>query len=265
MPTIQSAGATIHYRDEGHGSPVLLLHAFPLESRQYQPQLDALSRKYRFIVPDHRGFGKSSLPKNGAATEMEQIADDAIAILDALAIDEAVIGGTSMGGYATMALLRKHRRRARALVLIDTQLGADDPAGKAKREEMARSTLERGVDDLVEAFAPRLLAPSPSAEVKAKVEALIRGNTREGCAAGLRGLALRTDSRDILAAYDGPALVVVGAEDQITPVAKAEEIARAVRGSKLVLIPSAGHLSNLEAPAAFNRALDDFLSTIAKG
>src|SRR3982074_1233118 len=95
---------SIHYLDEGKGLPVLLLHAFPLNSLSFRPQVQALSSKYRLIVPDQRGFGKSSL--GSGPTEMSALARDALALLDHLKISSAVIGGVSMGGYASMALLR---------------------------------------------------------------------------------------------------------------------------------------------------------------
>src|SRR5262245_44606987 len=102
MPSISVDGVDIFYRDEGRGMPVLLLHAFPLTHQLFDAQVAALSSKYRFITPDHRGFGKSGLGKG--PTEMSRLARDAIAILNALSIPRAVIGGVSMGGYTTMAI-----------------------------------------------------------------------------------------------------------------------------------------------------------------
>lgn len=262
MPAIRRDGVTLHYRDEGRGPPLLLLHAFPLESEQYLPQIEALASKHRIIAPDHRGFGQSTLAAGAHATEMSELADDAVAILDELGIRQAVIGGVSMGGYATMALLRKHEVRARALVLIDTQQSADVEATKKWREETALATIAKGTSALVEAFLPKLIAPSASPELKAKVEAMIRAGSPAGGAAALRGMALRPASDDVLARFTRRALVIVGEEDVLTPPAKAEDIARTVASSKLVRIPNVGHLSNLEAPEAVNRALRDFLASL---
>src|SRR5688572_1801209 len=121
MPTLQHDGVTLHYRDEGQGRAVLLLHAFPLSSGSFWPQLEVLSAKYRLIVPDHRGFGRSGTGKG--PTEMSRIARDALAILDALKISRAIVGGVSMGGYAAMALTREDPGRVEGLVLADTQAG----------------------------------------------------------------------------------------------------------------------------------------------
>lgn len=264
MPAFTSFdGASIFYRDEGRGMPVLLLHAFPLSSEQYAPQLAALSSKYRIIAPDHRGFGASGLAGKGPS-EMSVLARDAIALLNHLEISRAVIGGVSMGGYATMALLRENSSRARAIVLIDTTMAADDEAGKARREETARNAEARGMSVLVEAFLPRLIAASATPEVRASVEAMIRANKPEGAAAALRGMALRSESRDVLRAYTGPALVVVGDADVITPFEKAKEMADQLAAGKLVRISGAGHLSNLEAPAEVNRALETFLADVER-
>ncbi|MCC7381368.1 MAG: alpha/beta fold hydrolase [Deltaproteobacteria bacterium] len=263
MPTIASDGVTIHYRDEGRGPPVLLLHAFPLHAGMFDPQVAALRSKYRFILPDHRGFGRSGLGSGPA--EMSQLAKDALAVLDALQIREAVIGGVSMGGYATMALLRVAPARARAILLLDTQLSADDDAGKANREKLARDTEARGMIALVESFLPRLVAPSAAAEVKERVREMIESNRPAGGAAGLRGLALRPDSRDVLAAFKGPTLVACGALDAITGPDKARAMADLLTNARLEIIPGAGHLANLENPRDFNRTLETFLDEVTRG
>jgi pimeloyl-ACP methyl ester carboxylesterase len=263
MPTVKSDGVTIHYRDEGRGMPVLLMHAFPLSSEMFDPQVAALKSKYRFILPDHRGFGRSDVVA-GKPAEMAQLARDAIAVLNALSIPRAVIGGVSMGGYATMALLRENPERARALVLIDTQMGADDDAGKARREEVAKATEARGMSAAIEAFLPRLLSANASSELRARVTSLMQNNKPEGSAAALRGMALRPDSRDVLARYTGPALVVVGEDDVITGPDKAQQMGDLLVNAKLARISRAGHLANMEAPEEVNRTLDAFLGEVER-
>lgn len=260
MPSLTVDGVSIHYQDRGQGMPLLLFHGFPLTGDSFQPQLDALASRYRLIVPDHRGFGRSGVSDD--PLEMSRIARDGLAILDSLKILTAVVGGVSMGGYAAMALLRENPGRVRALVLIDTQVTADDEAGKRRREQTAQAVLKDGMQVLVDSMLPKLIAPAAEAKVKSAVEAMIRSNSPRGAAAALRGMALRPDSQDILARYAGPALVVVGEQDAITPPEKAQQIAKLVSGAQLVTIPGAGHLSNFEAPEAFNRALDEFLKPV---
>src|SRR5260370_32580818 len=113
-------GVSLHYLDEGEGDPILLLHAFPLNAESFRPQIDALSKRYRLLMPDHRGFGRSGLAPGQEMTEMSQLARDALALLDHLMIPTTVIGGLSMGGYAAMALLRPHPSRVRGLLLPAT-------------------------------------------------------------------------------------------------------------------------------------------------
>jgi pimeloyl-ACP methyl ester carboxylesterase len=195
-------------------------------------------------------------------TEMSRIAKDALGILDQLKIPSAVVGGVSLGGYAAMALLRQDAGRVRALILADTQVGADDEAGKLRREETARALMENGIEVLVESMLPRLLGPGASPQIRAEVAAMIRTNKPEGAAAAQRGMALRTDSRDILHRFNGPTLVVVGEQDSLTPPARAREMKQLLSAGELVEVAGAGHLANLEQPDAFNRALDSFLSRV---
>lgn len=261
MIAIADDGTRLHYLDVGKGLPVLLLHAFPLNGDSFSPQVSALSGKYRFIVPDHRGFGRSEAAQG--VSEMSRLARDGLAILDALDVRSAVVGGVSMGGYVSMALAREDPGRVKALVLADTQAVADDAAAKQRREETARLVLERGMDALVESMLPKLLAPEAKPEVKAEVERMIRSNSPGGAAAALRGMALRPDSQDILARFGNPALVLVGERDQLTPPDRARQMKELLASAELVTIPGAGHLSNLEAPEIFNRALDSFLSPLS--
>ncbi len=260
MLFITDDGVRLNYLDVGQGPPVLLLHAFPLNADSFRPQLAALSGRYRVIVPDHRGFGRSQL--GSGPTEMLRIARDALGILDLLEIRRAVIGGVSMGGYAAMALLRHDPARAQALVLIDTQARADDEAAKLRREETARAVMDKGVEVLVESMLPKLLAGEASATTRAEIAAMIRSNRPEGVAAALRGMAMRPDSKDMLARYAGPALVVVGEWDELTPLDRAQEMKALLQSAELAVLPRAGHLSNLEAPEAFNSVLEQFLSRI---
>ncbi|QRK05776.1 alpha/beta fold hydrolase [Archangium violaceum] len=258
MPTLTLDGVPLHYRDEGRGLPVLLFHAFPLNGDAYAKQVKALSERYRFIIPDIRGLGRSGVGEG--PTEMSRIAQDALALLDALKVESAVVGGVSMGGYASMALLREDAGRVRGLVLVDTQATADDEAGRARREASAQEALREGPEASVRALLPKLVATGADSEVGREVAALIRTASPAGLAAAQRGMALRPDSKDILARYAGPALVVVGEKDPITPLEKAKQMADLISGARLEVIPDAAHLPNQEQPEKFNAVLDSFLS-----
>jgi pimeloyl-ACP methyl ester carboxylesterase len=260
MPTFRHQGRTLHYLDEGAGPPVLLLHAFPLCAAMFRPQVDALGSRFRFLLPDLRGFGHSDVDPEPVT--MTDFADDALALLDHLGVEQAAVGGVSMGGYVALALLRTDPSRVRALILSDTQLLADDEAVREKREQTAQALLARGAAVLEEILLPRLLGQPAAPEVEDRVRALIRSTSARGAASATRGMAQRADARDILGRFAGPLLVMVGEKDAITPLSRAQELADRVRGAQLVQIPGAGHLPNLEAPAAFNAALERFLSAL---
>lgn len=261
MLTLAVDGIPLHYRDVGQGLPVLLLHAFSLDGSSFDPQVAALSGRYRFIVPDLRGFGQS--PLGDDPLEMRRLALDALALLDALNIDAAVVGGVSMGGYASLALLREDPGRVRGLVLADTQCNADDAAGRDKREATAQQALKEGTASVIQGLVPLLLHAGPESPVGREATRLGLSVSPQAIAAAQRGMASRLDSKDLLARYAGPTLVVVGEHDVLTPVAKAKQMADLVRGARLEIIPGAGHLANQERPEAFNTVLDTFLASLA--
>ncbi len=251
MPTIALSGRPYHFQDVGKGPPFLLLHAFPLSSSAFQTQIGALPA--RLILPDHRGFGASG-GSGPTAVTMEQYAQDALDLLDYLGIDRAVVGGVSMGGYIAMALLALAPERVAGLALLDTRADADDAAARAAREKLALSVLDEGLDGLIASMLPKLVAPGSHA--LPQVEALIREAANpEGVAAALRGMALRPERTRELAAYRGPALVLVGELDGVTNPEKAEAMVRLMPQASLVRVPDAGHLANLERPAIVNAAL----------
>jgi len=214
----------------------------------------------RLICPDHRGFGQSAL--KGPLT-MESMASDALRLLDMLEIDRAVVGGVSMGGYVSMALLRIDPSRVRGLMLVDTTALADDAAAKERREATAKNVEAQGMGELVTGLLPRLLADEAKPYVRARVETIMRSVNPAGAAAASRAMAARDDSREILARYSGPALVVVGEKDVITPLERAKQMVELMPKAKLVTVPGAGHLSNVEAPQAFNQALGEFVAGLA--
>ncbi len=260
MPTLNRGAFTLSFLDEGSGPALLLLHAYPLRAEMFRPQIDALKGRYRVIAPDHRGFGSSGLPPGAAASTMDELAADALAVLDALELPSAVVGGVSMGGYAALALLRRDAGRVRGLVLMDTQVLADDEAARSRREQAARAALERGMAAVRDAMLDKLLAPGAPAALRGLVERMILENRPEGAAAAQRGMAERLDGKDLLARYAGPALVLVGEQDGITPPEKARQMAELLRSGPEVVIPGAGHLASLEASGEVNRVLAAFLA-----
>ncbi len=253
MPTVIISGAKLFYRDEGEGQPLLLIHAFPLNSMMWESQIAALAPSMRVIAPDLPGFGHSNYASGDSS--LDRYADTLISLLDHLEIDHAAIAGLSMGGYTALALLRRHPQRISALVLADTKAGADSDEAKAKRAENAEIAMSQGQAALAERLLPTLLSPAAPAQLIDQVRELIRANSREGIAAALRAMARRPDSSDLLAGITVPTAVIVGERDTVTPLAEAEKLVAAIPGASLSVIPGAGHLSNLEQPEAFNQAL----------
>jgi len=251
------------YDVQGEGPPLLFLHAFPLRAAQWDPQVAALRAQHQVIRFDDRGFG-SSAPGDGLLT-MERIADDAAALLDHLGIGRAIVCGLSMGGYAAFAMVRRHADRLRALVLADTRAAADTPEGRQSRAALAEQVRREGAVAAADAFLPKLLGETTKRErpqVTARVREIILGNPPRGIADALAGLAARADSTGTLREIRVPTLVMCGDEDSLTPPADSEALHRGIAGSRLVLLPRAGHLSNLEDADAFNRALLEFLGQV---
>jgi 3-oxoadipate enol-lactonase len=253
-------GIEIAYTDAGSGPVVVLLHGFPFDRSMWRGQVEKLSDRFRVIAPDLRGHGGTTVTR-GPST-MEEMADDVAALLDELNVPRAVLCGLSMGGYVALAFFRSHPERVRALVLADTRPRADAEEARRTREQNALRALDEGMAPIVDAMLPKLLSPRTrecAPEVVARVREMMLGMNAEGAAAALRGMALRRDQTDTLSKVDVPTLIVVGSEDAVTPPSDAEAMSALIEGSRLVRVEGAGHVSNVERPEEFDRALAEFL------
>ena len=248
------------YTDAGVGRPIVLIHGYPFNRTLWNEQVAALSNSYRVIVPDLRGFGESDA-SNGPAT-MNRLAQDVAQLMDHLEITRAVVGGLSMGGYVALAFYKLFPSRVRALILADTRAQADTEEAKQTRAQQAEKALSEGMAGIADAMLPKLLTPetvSKRPEIVKRVRDMMLKTKPEGAAAALLGMAERDDQTELLPRITSKTLVVVGAEDAITPVADSEKMHNAIAGSRLVVLESAGHVSNLERTEKFNEALMDFL------
>jgi pimeloyl-ACP methyl ester carboxylesterase len=255
---------TTRYLEAGAGWPVVLIHAFPLNADMWRPQLERVPQGWRFIAPDLRGFGPAGAEAAPEAATVDDYGRDVGVLLDQLAIDCATIGGLSMGGYVTFAMLRQSPERFTALFLADTKSAADTPDGRAGRRTMIELVRASGPSAVADQMLPKLLSEATRRtrpEVEAQVRQMIESTSTPGIVAALEALSNRPDSTPDLAGVKRPALIVVGAEDALTPVADAEAMDRGIAWSTLVKLPDAGHLSNLESPDAFSKALGDFLTS----
>jgi pimeloyl-ACP methyl ester carboxylesterase len=254
----------LYFRDAGSGPPVVLLHAFPLSSAMWLAQREALSDAFRVITPDLRGFGGS--PLGDDEPSLDAAADDVARLLDARGLDRVVLGGLSMGGYVTMAFLRRHAERVAAVVLADTKAGADPPAARDNRERIAAAvTAEPESTVLVDEVLPTLVGPTSTRDrpmVVGRLKAFVQAAPPAAVAWAQRAMAARPDSFETLGAVSVPALVVVGEEDGLAPVAEAEAMTAAMPGARLEVLAGAGHLSAVEVPDDFNSVVRAFLSRL---
>ena len=256
-------GRKLRYLEAGSGWPLVLLHAFPLNAGMWRPQLESVPDGWRFIAPYLRGFGGDA-PGPGTAPTMDDFAADVEALLNALEIERAAIGGLSMGGYVTFALYRRAPERFTRLVLADTRSQADTPEGRQARRSMSELVRTKGPDAVAEQMLPKLLGETTKRErpeVADQVRRLIRASTAAGIDGAINALMTRPDSTPLLERISVPALVIVGEEDALTPVADSEALHEALERSLLVVLPGAGHLSNLEVPDEFSRALGNYLAS----
>lgn len=251
MATINRNGVSIYYEDHGSGPAVLLSHGYSATSRMWAGQVDALKNRYRVITWDMRGHGQTDSPDDAKAYSEAATCDDMAAILTHLGIENAVIGGLSLGGYMSLSFNLAHPAMVRALMLFDTGPGYKNPVGREAWNETARKRAEtfeeKGLDAL-----------GRGAEVR-----IAQHRSAQGLAHAARGMLAQFDSRVIesLEHITVPTLVLVGEKDQ--PFLGATDyMANKIPGSTRAVIADAGHASNIDQPAAFNAAVEEFLAGI---
>jgi pimeloyl-ACP methyl ester carboxylesterase len=261
--TLRASQTPIAYLDQGSGPGVVLIHAFPQDSSMWRDQTAALADRFRVIAPDLPGCGGSAV---SAGLTIDSVADVVAELLDHLGMNErVVVGGLSMGGYATLAFARLYPQRVRALILADTKADPDDETGRANRDRMIQLVSDKGPRAVVDDLLPKVLAPATigdKPDVVRQVRETAGRQPADGLVTALRALRDRPDARPGLAHISFPTLVLVGEQDVVTPPDKARELAAAIPNARLVIIPEAGHLSNLENPVAFTNAVRDFLTAL---
>jgi 3-oxoadipate enol-lactonase len=260
-------GLPVHYLDEGAGDQaVVFVHGFPFRASMWEPQLPvAVQAGRRALAPDLPGFGRSAVPADRSGYSIDGYADVVAALIDELGLGPVVLVGLSMGGYIALAVARRHPGVLAGLVLADTRADPDSPEGRRARSDQQALVEERGdVTPLVDGLLTRILADTGPrhAEVGATLGDMMRSTAPAGWIGALEAMKQRRDQTDLLSSIAVPTLVVVGESDVLAPVDVAEAMARAIPGSRLEIVPGAGHVANLENPEVFNRALSGFLSTL---
>lgn len=255
---IKANGIDINYLVEGEGPWLTLSHSLACNLHMWDEEAKRLSDRYKVLRYDTRGHGGSSAPA-GAYT-LELLADDLHALLRALGVQSTHFVGLSMGGMIGQTYALKYPGVFKSMALCDTSSRYPADAGGVWADRI-RTVEAQGMEPMVEPTLARwFTAPFRKShpEVGQRVAAMIRNTPVPGFVGCCHAIP-KIDLTARLAEIRCPSLVIVGKDDPGTPVAMAEDIHRALPGSKLVIIPSAAHLSNLEQPDAFNRALGEFV------
>lgn len=250
------------YSDYGQGLPVILLHGFPLSREIWTPQIDAISSRYRLIIPDLRGHGASEATP-GPYT-MDLLADDIVALIEGLNLrQKVVLGGLSMGGYVAMAFARRYPEHLAGLFLTATRADADAEAGKeGRRKAIAAARQACSSLPAVESMLPRLFAPGTYVEKPGLVEEvhkIMEKTSLAGVIHSQQGMIERPDSYEVLSGLEVPGLMIYGGQDQIIPEEAAIKTGAAFADESIAAIQNAGHLLNMEQPAEFNAILLEWL------
>lgn len=261
--TVEVNGASIFYSSQGEGEPMVLIHGYPLSGELFRDNVGPLAASYRVITVDLRGFGRSEAPDDQAS--IETYATDVLAVMDELGIDEAIVGGMSMGGITIFEMVRQAPERLSGIVLIDTVHLPAATAEAAMWRGVAAQAEEEGVASLADFLMPDMLSGNARMNREELVEhlsGLVEQASLEGAVGGANALADRPDSTATLGDITVPTLIIVGLEDTLTPFEVHEEMQGAIEGSELVIIPDAAHASNFEAAEAANEAILEWANAI---
>lgn len=260
---VRSNEADIFYTVQGDGAPVVLLHPFPANHRFWLPVTELLSSRYKFIIPDLRGLGASTVG-DGPAT-MEKHAEDIRWVCDDAGTGKPVFVGVSIGGYILFEFWRRFRERVGAGVFSNTKAGSDTDEVRRGRIEVAEQVLQRGPELFIDAQIPKLIGESTRRnrpDIADEARRIMMVSTAVGIAANQQGMAARPDSTPTLTAINVPALFVGGSEDVLSPPEEIERMHKAVRGSQMRIIPAAGHYAAFEKPEEYAALLREFLGRV---
>ena len=250
-------GITLGYEEQGTGIPLVFLHAFPFNRTMWRPQ-EGLASRHRMLAIDLRGHGESDAPF--WRYSLEQYARDVKELLAHLGIHKAIFVGLSMGGYLSFTLYRCYPELVLGLALADTRAEADKPEQLQWRFDLAQRAAAQGPSAVVTDMLPKLLSPKTYRQrphLVKQVQSIQETAPVQVIIGDLMAMAERPDSISLLTSIAVPVVVLAGEDDVLTPPADAERIAKGIPGATLVIIPEAGHMSNIEQPDAFNHAVGE--------
>ncbi|PWI19924.1 alpha/beta hydrolase [Streptomyces sp. Act143] len=257
MATVQAAGVEVAYDRVGQGPPLVLVHGAGCNARMWRPQVSGLADEFTMVAWDEPGAGRSShLPPGFALADYARCL---AAVVEDVGLGPAHLAGLSWGGTVVLELYRHHPELVRTLVLADTYAGwkgSLPPEEVAARVEGVRRMLAAPREEF-DPTLPGLFAGAPPAEFVPLLDAMARDVRPESMGAQL-SLMAEADERDLLPRIAVPTLLVWGELDARSPLTVARAFEEAVPGAELVVIPGAGHVSNLDAPDPFNQAVRAF-------
>jgi len=257
----------VHYVESGTGTPLVLLHAFPVDARMWDRARAQLDDGARVITPDQRGLGASPLGGDLSAPSVDVAAADVLELLDELGLQRVVLGGCSMGGYVAMAVLRRAPERVAGLLLVDTKAEADTEQARDDRLAAADRAEREGTEGwLADGTVPNVLGATTQQQrpqVVSEIREQVSSQPAEGVAWAQRAMAGRPDSAETLRGFTGPALVVAGEEDALTPPEAARNLAALLPNSAQRVVPRTGHLVPAEDPEAFAATVRPWLEELS--
>jgi pimeloyl-ACP methyl ester carboxylesterase len=263
MDRLRSGDAEIAYLSMGDGPPIVLLHPFPCHHAFWLPAAQALSSRYRLILPDLRGHGASNAG-DGPAT-MEKHAGDVARVLEDCGAGRVVMIGASLGGYILFECWRRYRERIAGLALCCTRPQGDTDEGRANRTKVAEDVLQRGTEPFLDGFVPKLCGAtslSSRPDLVDGARAMMKKMTPKALGQLQLGMAERPDSVPTLATISVPTLVVRGEEDGLSVAADAQLMHRSIAGSSLRVVNRAGHYAPWEQPEEVGRILRQFVDGV---
>lgn len=246
--------------------PVVLIHGFPLDAAMWEPQTTFLSsRGYQVYAPNLPGFGPpggSAPPWPKERCSIEAFAEEVYQLIQTLPGKQAVVGGFSMGGYVLLALLRDYPDAVRAAMLIDSRAEADTADARANRLKAIQDVSAGGTEVIVDTMLGKVLSKHATPAQREHARTLMARQNPQAVIGAQWAMSRRHDQTDLLAALQIPLLLLVGADDSLTPPSVAIGIHNHVPHAMLVQVARAGHLAPLEQPASVNQAMLTFLKTL---
>jgi pimeloyl-ACP methyl ester carboxylesterase len=250
MNTVAVNGIKLAYTRRGKGTPLVLIHGYPLDHTSWDEVASLLENQFDVITLDLRGFGQSTTVDT--LYTISDLADDLAGLLDNLGLEKAALAGHSMGGYVALAFAKNYPQRVSGLGLVSSQSVADSPEGKDRRYQTAADVAQKGVGIVAEAMTPKL---STVPRVQTFVRAVIEKQSQAAIIGALKAMAEREDLFSYLSSTAFPLVLIHGNADVLIPFERAKEIKSAVPSAKLIELQGAGHMTMMEFPGETANAL----------